>query len=244
MGIFLSASFLLFVFIPSFDLKQTKTALVTLCPKNQTEVNEASMKLGCDNDKYGNSQYMCLPKKDKTSLVELCFDGVMGIRNKGICLEVDKEDLINHSCNSFSYGCPDTHFFDYEIYKYPACQDINTELRCYVSDPICSPKPRTEESVSHEAIVILVSILVLAIAVICFVLCYCWRKKKQEKSRRNSAGFNRIRQVRQRNRRTNSKATHVPLRMAHQGKKEHEKAERETQPLETITRSSDLESSA
>lgn len=42
------------------------------------------MKLGCDNDKYGNSQYMCLPKKDKTSLVELCFDGVMGIRNKGM----------------------------------------------------------------------------------------------------------------------------------------------------------------
>lgn len=35
----------------------------------------------------------------------------------GICLEVDKEEVINHSCKSFSYGCPDTHFFDYEIYK-------------------------------------------------------------------------------------------------------------------------------
>lgn len=61
----------------------TEIALVTLCPKNQTEVNEASSKLGCDNDKYGNSHYMCLPKKDKTSLVELCYHGVMGIRNKG-----------------------------------------------------------------------------------------------------------------------------------------------------------------
>lgn len=170
MGIFLCTC-LLFVFIPSVDLNQTKIALVTLCPKNQTEVNEASSKLGCDNDKYGNSHYMCLPKKDKTSLVELCYHGVMGIRNKGICLEVDKEEVINHSCKSFSYGCPDTHFFDYEIYKYPACQNINTELRCYVSDPICSPNQPLEKSSNHDAVAYILGILgfLLVFAIICFI---------------------------------------------------------------------------
>lgn len=68
-------------FVGFFFLKET--ALVTVCPKNETEVIEAATKLGCDNDKYGNSRYLCLPKKEKTSLVELCFDGVMGIQEKG-----------------------------------------------------------------------------------------------------------------------------------------------------------------
>lgn len=54
-----------------------------MCPKNRTEVIDASTKLGCGNDKYGNNQYLCLSNKEKTSLVELCFDGVMGIQKKG-----------------------------------------------------------------------------------------------------------------------------------------------------------------
>lgn len=58
-------------------------ALVSECPKNKMEVGKASQKLGCGVDKYGNIQYLCLPKKEKTSLVELCIDSVMGIQEKG-----------------------------------------------------------------------------------------------------------------------------------------------------------------
>lgn len=58
-------------------------ALVLECPKNKMEVGNASQKLGCCVDKYGNIQYLCLPKKDKTSLVKLCIDRVMGIQDKG-----------------------------------------------------------------------------------------------------------------------------------------------------------------
>lgn len=58
-------------------------ALIQACPENQNEVIEASRKLGCSYDKYGNNQYLCLPNEEKTSLIEFCSDGVMGIRDKG-----------------------------------------------------------------------------------------------------------------------------------------------------------------
>lgn len=58
-------------------------ALVNVCPKNEHDVIQASTRLGCGNDRYGNNQYMCLPNKDKSSLVEFCFQGVMGIVEKG-----------------------------------------------------------------------------------------------------------------------------------------------------------------
>lgn len=57
--------------------------LVNLCPKNEHDVIQASNRLGCGNDRYGNNQYLCLPNKDKSSLVEFCFQGVMGIVEKG-----------------------------------------------------------------------------------------------------------------------------------------------------------------
>lgn len=53
------------------------------CPKNQAEAYQASNRIGCSYDKYGNNQYLCLPNKDKASLVEFCNKGVMGLTEKG-----------------------------------------------------------------------------------------------------------------------------------------------------------------
>lgn len=53
------------------------------CPSNVTELDARSNRLGCGNDKYGNNQYMCLPNVNKTSLVELCYEGIMGMIAKG-----------------------------------------------------------------------------------------------------------------------------------------------------------------
>ena len=58
-------------------------AEVDVCPQNLTMVNEQSRKLNCSNDQYGNSQYLCLSNEKKTSLVEFCYDGIMGIQEKG-----------------------------------------------------------------------------------------------------------------------------------------------------------------
>ena len=61
-------------------------ARVDVCPQNLTEVIEASKKLGCGYDEYGKNQYLCLPHVNKTSLVEFCYEGIMGRQEKGIPL--------------------------------------------------------------------------------------------------------------------------------------------------------------
>lgn len=58
-------------------------AFVTTCPSNLNEQILASNRLGCDNDTYGHNQYICAPNEAKTSLVEICNDGIMGIVDKG-----------------------------------------------------------------------------------------------------------------------------------------------------------------
>lgn len=57
--------------------------VVEVCPKNQVDITTASKKLGCKNDTYGNNRYMCVPKEDKASLFEFCYDGNMGIEEGG-----------------------------------------------------------------------------------------------------------------------------------------------------------------
>lgn len=57
--------------------------VVDVCPRRQIDITTASKKLGCKNDTYGNNKYMCVPKDDKSSLVEICYDGNMGIEEPG-----------------------------------------------------------------------------------------------------------------------------------------------------------------
>ena len=53
------------------------------CPSSLSEVEKASKRLGCGNDKFGNNQYLCLPSEEKDSLIEFCHNGVMGLQEKG-----------------------------------------------------------------------------------------------------------------------------------------------------------------
>ena len=57
---------------------------VETCPKTPEEIKKASEALGCGNDEFQRNQYMCLPNVEKTSLVEICYDGIMGIQEEGI----------------------------------------------------------------------------------------------------------------------------------------------------------------
>ena len=58
---------------------------VDTCPKTQKEVEQASKRLMCGEDQFGKNQYMCLPNTEKTSLIEFCYNGVMGMQEKGQC---------------------------------------------------------------------------------------------------------------------------------------------------------------
>lgn len=57
---------------------------VDVCPNTEAGIKTASKRLDCKNDTYNNNQYMCLPNEEKSSLVEFCFPGTMGIELKGM----------------------------------------------------------------------------------------------------------------------------------------------------------------
>ena len=58
-------------------------ARVDVCPEKLTTKTEASKRLGCDKDEYGNDQYICLPTVNMSYLVEFCYNGIMGYHEKG-----------------------------------------------------------------------------------------------------------------------------------------------------------------
>ena len=74
--------------------------MVHTCPEDLKDVIEASQQLGCRDDSFGNNQYMCIPNKEKTSLVQFCYDGIMGIQEKGFSsnLNLDKTFCNNVTC--------------------------------------------------------------------------------------------------------------------------------------------------
>lgn len=65
-----------------FYLKKKGFAPVTECPKSQRAIREAADRLRCGNDTNQIYRYVCL-RYDIHSLLEFCYDGVMGIVDKG-----------------------------------------------------------------------------------------------------------------------------------------------------------------
>lgn len=149
--------------------------VVNNCPTNLAEIAKASKRLDCKNDTYGNNQYLCVPDLDKTSLVEFCFDGIMGIHKENHCVAAAEKSLIEISCIKFVSGCPYKHHWTFEFYKYPACQNINTQHNCYVMEPSCPHQVPEKDTGNHDTIdpiwIILAVILVLFIlASVCFLI--------------------------------------------------------------------------
>ncbi|XP_062577671.1 uncharacterized protein LOC134239510 [Saccostrea cucullata] len=171
---------------------------VDSCPQNITEVLESSSRLGCGQDKYGNNQYLCVPNTDKTGLIELCYNGIMGLIKRGNCLETDGENLYWNNCLGFFSGCPEKEYRSNEIYQYSACQSINAQHNCYLAESSCPnitlnttssnttldvqptiPPPET----SHVAEIVggLVAFLFI-LAVILILAVVLWRRKKSQKN--------------------------------------------------------------
>ncbi|XP_062612645.1 uncharacterized protein LOC134274379 [Saccostrea cucullata] len=127
--------------------------VVGSCPVNLTGQNEAASRLKCGVDKFGNSQYLCVPNFKKTAIVEYCYKGIVGLQMPGSCLVVNDEGIVDDvSCRSFTEGCTATHFKSSDLYKYPACHQINRKEQCFCADPKC-PKIDTEMTTRKSAFV-------------------------------------------------------------------------------------------
>ncbi|XP_078318899.1 uncharacterized protein LOC144620848 [Crassostrea virginica] len=154
------------------------------CPSSVSEVENASRRLGCGNDKFGNNQYLCIPRAEKDSLIEFCHNGIMGLQEKGNCLESSNGELILENCTHFVFGCPEEHFTSSEIFKYPACQAINRKLRCYLLDPLCQPTGGDDacsnDGMLHWNVTIPINVAVFCISVaVCFLVFAVRRKYRK-----------------------------------------------------------------
>lgn len=153
---------------------------VTTCPSNLTEKILASNRLGCENDIYGNNQYICAPNEAKTSLVEICNDGIMGIVEEGNCLRVAGTKYETVSCLHFSSGCPIHHYWSYDFYMHFACQKINTQLHCYEMDPACQLQVPDEVTENHNYMIlgfaIAAALLAVVVAAVVFISVFCLKR--------------------------------------------------------------------
>lgn len=70
------------------------------CPSSFSEVENASKRLGCGNDKFGNNQYLCLPSAEKDSLIEFCHTGIMGLQEKGRRHTLSQTSIHTHARSS------------------------------------------------------------------------------------------------------------------------------------------------
>ncbi|XP_061178688.1 uncharacterized protein LOC133187361 [Saccostrea echinata] len=114
------------------------------CPLNMTTFEKASRNMNCS----GNTRYLCAPNKDLSSLIEFCTTAKRGLYGPDNCVKHQSNGYLDHvPCNSsFKDGCPDTSYYDDEVFKFQSCLRINTILKCFVKDRNCVA---TERSTSN-----------------------------------------------------------------------------------------------
>ncbi|XP_062600366.1 uncharacterized protein LOC134261999 isoform X2 [Saccostrea cucullata] len=111
---------------------------VTSCPTNASLWLSNGIKLQCPNDTLGRNLYQCVPNDDRSSLVEFCLQGSIGRYGANLCpFAVSTGHLDALNCSTFLSGCPEESYNTDEVYKYPACLEINPEKRCYLARENC-----------------------------------------------------------------------------------------------------------
>ncbi|XP_056020094.1 titin-like isoform X2 [Ostrea edulis] len=140
---FCSVFILQVVFLWIFPCHWTSTSTflvfpVDICPKNETEVKEASGKLNCSiGYNETKNEYHCVPVSNLTQLVEFCYPKTSGLIEKGLCMVLSETTLDARKCHKFNDGCPNIHYTSEMMYQFPVCSLINKESKCYLADPAC-----------------------------------------------------------------------------------------------------------
>ncbi|XP_052691517.1 uncharacterized protein LOC128169406 isoform X2 [Crassostrea angulata] len=111
---------------------------VNECPRSKDEFKTAAQRRNCTK----GLRYLCAPNKYLSSLIEFCTDRQIGLYQKGNCVILEGTgDLDHYSCvEKFNSSCPLEFYNDEEIYKYPACLEIDKELRCFAADNGCKKR--------------------------------------------------------------------------------------------------------
>lgn len=117
------------------------------CPKNAHEFETAAKRKNCTE----NSRYLCAPDKYLSNLIEFCTDRPVSLFKNGYCVRLEGTGDLNHyRCeDKFQRGCPTEPYTDEEIYKYPACLEINIGFHCFAADKDCPE--RLDKYVSNNS---------------------------------------------------------------------------------------------
>ncbi|XP_078320242.1 uncharacterized protein LOC111112615 [Crassostrea virginica] len=110
------------------------------CPRDETEWQKASNRLNCTSDfRNTKNKYHCLPADNLTTLLEFCYNRTRTQVVKGQCMVlVERKHIVNnYDCSMFKEGCPNTFYFSDEMYKYPACFEIDPLQHCYKAEASC-----------------------------------------------------------------------------------------------------------
>ncbi|XP_062606508.1 uncharacterized protein LOC134268289 [Saccostrea cucullata] len=174
--------------IESYDFKVYP---VDACPANMSAFESAATRMNCSN----RTRYLCTPDRKLTSLIEFCTDRPRKPYGPGFCVRLEGSGDLNHDYNCterFSEGCPSTHYFDNEIYKFPECLKIDKKRSCFTADRNCSRIPRYTNSSSRDDTrihvivpVCVVIVLIIIVLVVLLLLLRHFKKTKKEKENPN-----------------------------------------------------------
>lgn len=150
---------------------------VNECPRSKDEFKTAAQRRNCTK----GLRYLCAPNKYLSSLIEFCTDRKISLYQEGNCVILEGTgDLDHYSCvDKFNSSCPLEFYNDEEIYKYPACLEIDRELRCFSADNGCKKREfHTTESHGWLAIgYIIATAAVLAVIILSWII---FQKRKRE----------------------------------------------------------------
>ncbi|XP_056018466.1 uncharacterized protein LOC125668285 [Ostrea edulis] len=155
--------------------------IVDSCPRNKTEFTDSAARLHCSVHGNGWRQYVCVPNTNKSAIVEFCNTHGPEVFEKGYCLEVSDTGFLHpSSCASFKIGCPSVNYNTSELYKYPACHQINTEDKCYLANEDCGA------GLSKEQISVTTIAALFGVFLICGSLYLIYRERKNNSQQKQA----------------------------------------------------------
>ncbi|XP_062618896.1 uncharacterized protein LOC134280501 [Saccostrea cucullata] len=179
---------------------------VIKCPENASQWSLASDRLNCTTDDTQKYRYHCMPERGKGRLLEFCYPRVRFPMLPGFCIVLFKNGYMSKNqdtnCSVFTNNsCPNKKYYSDDMYKYPACSQINPQHHCYKFDPSCPPEeqtvdpsfsreslfstittfanPNTETTAAsgNDAYKIALPVVFVLIAVCCALICWCNRHR-------------------------------------------------------------------
>lgn len=137
----------------------------------------------------GHSRYLCAPDKYLSNLIEFCTNIRRSLFEKGNCLRLEGTgDLDQYRCvDNFETGCPTEPYLDEEIYRYPACLEINVDDKCFFADKHCPERNKDsgngkknpkKPSKSHAALVYIFFVTCILVVAGIFLWFYLKRRKE------------------------------------------------------------------